>query len=72
MHAIKIKKHIDSDLLSLPIPKEMIGKTVEIILLVESDAVQEPSATGKRKPGTAKGMIEMADDFQKPLDEQGV
>ncbi len=70
MEALKIKAHIDSEVLNLPIPKTMIGKDVEIILLVESDDTREKSAKKKRKPGSAKGMIWMADDFEEPLDDE--
>lgn len=37
MEAFKIKKHIESETLVLPVSKEMIGKNVEIIFLVESE-----------------------------------
>ncbi len=37
MEAIRIKKRIESDTLVLPVLKKMIGKDVEIILLVEPD-----------------------------------
>ena len=70
MQAIKIKKHIDSEILNLPIPKAMIGKNVEIIVLVELDDIQEKPVKPKRKPGSAKGLIAMADDFEKPLDDE--
>jgi len=69
MEALKIKKHIDSEILSLTIPKAMIGKDVEIILLVESTDTQESRPKKKREPGSAKGLIWMADDFEKPLDD---
>ena len=69
MEAIKIKKHIDSEILNLPVPKTMVGKNVEIIVLVESDDTQESQPKKKRQPGSAKGLIWMADDFEKPLDD---
>ena len=70
MQAIKIKKYIDSDVLNLPIPQTMIGKDAEIIVLVESDGIQEISNKLRRRPGSAKGMIAMADDFEKSLDDE--
>ncbi len=70
MEALKIKAHIDSEVLNLPIPKTMIGKDVEIIVLVESDEDRKKSVKKKRKPGSAKGMIWMADDFEEPLDDE--
>lgn len=49
--------------------KTMVGKDVEIIVLVESDDIKECQAKKKREPGSAKGLIWMADDFEKPLDD---
>jgi len=70
MEALKIKKRIDSEILNLPVPKTMIGKDVEIILLVESDDLRQKSTKAKREPGSAKGMMTMAEDFEKPLDDE--
>lgn len=70
MEAIKIKKHIDSEILNLPIPKTLVGKNVEIIVLVESDDAEKSQPKKKREPGSAKGLIWMADDFEKPLDDE--
>ena len=65
MEAIKIKTHINSDTIHLSVPKNIVGKEAEIIILVESDDLK----LKKRVPGTAKGLITMADDFEAPLDE---
>ncbi|MCP4111542.1 MAG: hypothetical protein GY749_39465 [Desulfobacteraceae bacterium] len=35
MEAIRTKKKIESDMLHLPILKQIIGKNVEIIMLIE-------------------------------------
>jgi hypothetical protein len=70
MEALKIKKHIDSEILNLPVPKTMVGKNVEIILLVETDDIQPIPAKIKREPGSAKGMMTMADDFEKPIGDE--
>ena len=67
MRAIKIRQHIDSAILHLPIPENIIGKNVEIIVLVESDDTLK-NTISERKPGSAKGLITMSDDFQAPLD----
>ena len=69
MQPIKIKKHIDSEILHLPIPENIIGKNVEIIVLVESDDTLK-NTTSERKPGSAKGLITMSDDFEVPLDNE--
>ena len=61
MEAFKIKKHIESEVLNLPIPKELIGREAEIIVLVESNDMPEKISKPNRKPGSAKGMIWMSD-----------
>jgi len=68
MQAIKIKKHIDSEILYLPVSSDIIGKNVEIIILVEPDEIADKKS--RRKPGSAKGMITMSDDFEAPLDDK--
>ena len=65
MEAVRIKKRLDSDTIHIPDIKDMIGKEVEIVILVESD----DSYSQKRMPGSAKGMITIADDFADPLDD---
>lgn len=69
MQALKIKKKIDSDTLYLPEFKNMIGRIAEIIILTESDEQFSSGFSQPRKPGSAKGMITLADDFQDPLDD---
>ena len=69
MQAIKIRRHIDSDILHLPVPKDIIGKNVEIIVLVETNDISG-SNKSRRKPGSAKGLIDMSDDFAAPLDDE--
>lgn len=55
MHALRIKKQIDSEILYLPEFRNMIGKYAEIIILTESD---EQFSSGIRqadkKPGSEK------------------
>ncbi len=68
MEAIVIKKHLDSEVIHIPVSKDMIGKDAEIIILTESH--QETKMKSKRKPGSAKGMITVADDFESPLDDE--
>lgn len=41
MQALKIKKKIDSDILYLPEIKNMIGKNVEIVILLEPEKISE-------------------------------
>ena len=66
MNALRIRTHVDSDTLYLPDLKQMIGKDVEIIVLVESPDTNVRNR--QRTPGSAKGMLTMADDFAAPLD----
>jgi hypothetical protein len=65
MDALRIRTRINSDTLHIPDLKQMIGKDVEIIVLVESP--DEKIHKRKRTPGSAKGMMTMADDFAAPL-----
>jgi hypothetical protein len=46
MNAIRIRKMIDSDTLHIPELKEMIGRTVEIIVLEEPVALGVPPGKG--------------------------
>jgi hypothetical protein len=41
MHAIRIRKQVDSEVLHLPELKEMLGKTVEIIIVEETGTSNE-------------------------------
>ncbi|MDM8522195.1 hypothetical protein QUF80_02390 [Desulfococcaceae bacterium HSG8] len=52
MEAIRIKKKIESEVLNLPILKQLIGKTVEIIMLIEPEKdhpVKEKQADWRTK-----------------------
>lgn len=69
MTAIKIRKHLDSEIIHIPIHKDMVGKDAEIIILTEFRQKKSEIKPG-RKPGTAKGMITIADDFEAPLDDE--
>ena len=69
MQAIRIHKRIESQQLDLPELAALIGRDVEIIVL-------DPAGTGsvgtpplRRRAGSAKGQIKLADDFDAPLGE---
>ncbi len=64
MEAIKIKKHLTSDTVCFPELRDVIGKYVEFIILIEPS---EEKRLAERTPGTAKGFIEISDDFEEPL-----
>jgi hypothetical protein len=73
MQALKIRKHLDSDTLHITGLTCLVNKDVEVIILVEQDGEQPggtPAPLQGRVPGTAKGLIKIAEDFHKPLDDQ--
>ncbi len=71
MKIIEFEKQLNSNVLNLPIPNGMIGEKAKITVWIEPDSTVGKSVkTKKRVPGTAKGMIKMADDFEKPLNEE--
>ena len=68
MEAMRIRKHLSSDTLELSGLKDLVGKDVEIIILEEGgDRSGLPRENGKRKPGLARGMVSITDDFHLPL-----
>jgi len=69
MQFLKINKKIDSEILYLPEFRNMIGKNAEIIILTESDEPFSSDVRQPEKPGSAKEMINLEDDFQDTLDE---
>ncbi|MBF0099875.1 MAG: hypothetical protein HQK77_03115 [Desulfobacterales bacterium] len=69
MQAIKINKLLDSETIRIPELKAIIGKQVEIIILVEPQSTED-RYFAKRMPGSAKGKIKISDDFNEPLDDQ--
>ena len=72
MEALRIRKHIDSDTLHITGLQGVANKDVEVIILIDSDGegARVPLTTDlpARAPGSAKGLLELADDFQAPLD----
>jgi len=74
MTAVKIRKYLDSEIIQIPVHKDMVGKDAEIIILTEfrQDKAEPKPRQSERKPGTAKGMITIADDFEAPLDDETV
>jgi len=76
MKALRIKKRLDSDTLYITGLKEMANKNVEIIILEDSEGENEGSILSTRgpgrKPGSAKGLLSITDDFHKPLDEKEI
>ena len=76
MEAIRLKKRIRSDSIQITGLGSLANRKVEVIILVEPElgghrGVRARRAA-KRKPGSAKGLIRIADDFHKPLDEDTV
>jgi len=67
MQAVRIRKRVESSQLDLPELGSFVGKTVEIIILEETEA---PAARrAPRKAGSAAGQITMSDDFNEPLED---
>jgi|GEM_PF-6271892 len=71
MEALRLKKRIEADSVSLSGLGNLIGKDVEIIILEEPE---EASKTLKpqRMPGSAKGFIKMSDDLCDPLPDDEI
>lgn len=73
MEALKIHTQLDSDMIHIPIHPDMIGKNAEIIILVEDSnqtaQITVSSESERRSPGSARGKIQISDDFHLPLDE---
>ena len=67
MEAFRMRRRMDSDTLHLSGLKGVANKDVEIIILVEDNG--EPTRPQRRTPGSAKGLITLAQDFHEPLDE---
>jgi hypothetical protein len=71
MQAVVIKKYLHSEVIHIPVSEDMIGKEAEIIILTESHHEPEMNPKHqKRKPGSAKGMITVSDDFELPIDDE--
>ena len=72
MNWIRVNKYLDSETINIPINSNMVGKQAEIIILIKDYPTIKSEHYEKlfiRQPGSAKGMIEITDDFQEPLDE---
>ena len=65
MEAVRIRTRLESESIFIPALKPVIGRNVEIIVLIEPTEKQ----ARKRVPGSAIGKIRMADDFEAPLSE---
>ena len=74
MEALRIRKRIESGTLHITGLQDLADKDVEVIILVEPDRKETehplPTSVPKRTPGSAKGLIKMADDFQAPLGDE--
>jgi hypothetical protein len=66
MNAIRIRQQVTSRVVEIPELDPFIGKSVEIIVLEDSEP---PKPKQISKAGSAKGQIWMSDDFDAPLDD---
>ncbi len=71
MHAIRLHRRLESQVLDLPEVASLIGRDVEIIVLAAAEEGRAPPAPARprRRAGSARGTIEMAADFDAPLAE---
>jgi hypothetical protein len=70
MNAIRLIKQLDAKHLGLAELASLAGKSVEIIVLPVEELPESSGQPRKpREPGSAKGLIKMAPDFDHPLPE---
>jgi len=76
MEAYRLRKRVENGTLHISGLDGLAGEEVEVIILVEPEPQKEgASRQGKgaeRKPGSAKGQIQITDDFHLPLDEKAL
>jgi len=71
MEPIEITKRLDGPIKELPELDPFVGR--EVVITVRDNPAAEPDTTDAPRPpkraGFAKGMIQMAPDFDAPLDD---
>jgi hypothetical protein len=62
--AIRLHTRVDSDILIVPELLQLVGQTVEIIILVEEEEPNPVEVASGRTPrlGTLRGKVEIPDD----------
>ena len=75
MEAYRLRQRVENGTLHITGLEGLADKDVEVIILV--DGAREPGPANpeqpaKRKPGSAKGLITISDDFHLPLDEDAL
>jgi hypothetical protein len=73
MEAYRLRERVKNGRLHITGLDGLRDEEVEVIILVETPEESrlpgEATQPAARKPGSAKGQIQVADDFQAPLDE---
>ena len=65
-----IRGHYDGVGIVLDEPSPLaVGQPVSVVIVESNTAVEQRPATRRQFAGFAKGMFEMSDDFNDPLDE---
>lgn len=76
MEAYRIRKRLENGALHITGLDGLADEEVEVIILVEPGVGKEDAPheekRAERKPGSAKGQIEITDDFHLPLDEEAL
>ena len=76
MEAYRLRERVEKGTLHITGLDGLVDQEVEVIILVDPDPQKGgPHREGKRperKPGSAKGQIEITDDFHLPLDEEAL
>ena len=67
LHAIRLHTRVDSDVLRIPELLPLVGRTVEVIIVEDTEAVAEPPRVPRL--GTLRGMVDVPEDFDAPLPE---
>jgi hypothetical protein len=70
MEAIRVHRHLESQVVDLPELAPLVGPDVEIIVIASPVASSAPKlGPVQRRAGSAKGTIELSADFDAPLDD---
>ena len=76
MEAYRLRTRLENGTLHISGLDGLAEEEVEVIILVDPQAREEGAPRGERraerKPGSAKGQIEITDDFHLPLDEEAL
>ena len=73
MVAIEFETVVEGKTINIPDEyAEFDSQNVKVILMMNPKAQNKSNEQEKRIPGTAKGKIFLADDFEQPLDDETI